>query len=62
MLIIYRLPIGLLQLSKVVDKKNYINTYGVAGFSNYDELFAANKDRVVELFKNCIFSKLRVIN
>lgn len=34
---------------KVVDQiENYINTYGVTGFSIYDELFSANKARVVE--------------
>jgi len=45
---------------KVVDQiESYINTYGVNGFSIYDELFSANKARVVEF---CRLLKERNLN
>lgn len=45
---------------KVVDQiESYINTYGVTGFSIYDELFSANKARVVEF---CRLLKERNLN
>lgn len=45
---------------KVVDQiESYTNTYGVTGFSIYDELFSANKARVVEF---CRLLKERNLN
>jgi len=45
---------------KVVDQiESYINTYGVTSFSIYDELFSANKARVVEF---CRLLKERDLN
>ncbi|OAI08664.1 hypothetical protein A1342_16000 [Methylomonas methanica] len=45
---------------KVVDQiEDYIKTYGINGFSIYDELFSANKARVVEF---CSLLKERNIN
>lgn len=45
---------------KVVDQiESYINTYGVTGFCIYDELFSANKARVIEF---CNLLKERNLN